>query len=409
MPGVVILMHGSEGTTWFCDMLDRHPEAGQVLYEPFREKRPWGNKYSPEQAEAVFRAIYSRDVDADDEVWTGDGLFPNRDIEAIQANLQTEAPFIKMRQPEIPRDLLMEMVREYEVSIIVMSRENRVKQGISQVRKRYFDLGQRQYKSEQGATLIDFVKAKKLADQADAAVESNLAFAQESGRPYMQVRYEDLLGDLGSTMAKVAEFVGIDPEGIVTESDFVKITPDDMQHAIANYCDFYDYFAETKFKDLLEEPSLQRRREEDQLIESVISANKDDAGFLGFWGAILAKMDKLTEAEEVLRRSIELDPEQPEYLRALALVLERQKCFFSAIVTMRKAVEVAGAKNAPTLVEHLERLEARRGERPARFSKALKAAAGETGETDAADAADEPAIELDPDDEAGSGVSASAG
>ena len=396
MPGVVILMHGSEGTTWFCDMLDRHPEAGQVLYEPFREKRPWGNKYSPEQAEAVFRAIYGRDVDAPDEVWTGDGLFPNRDIDAIRANLETEAPFIKMRRPEIPRELLMEMVRKYEASIIVMSRENRVKQGISQVRKRYFDLGQRQYKSEQGATLVDFVKAKKLADQADEAVENNLAFAEESGRPYLHVRYEDLMGDLAATMHKVAEFAGIDPEGIVTESDFVKITPDDMQHAIANYCDFYDFFAETKYKPLLEEPTPQRRREEGELIQEVISANEDNAAFLGFWGAILSKMGRLSEAEAVLRRSVEMEPAQAEYLRALALLLERQKCFFSAIVTMRKAVEVAGEKDAPTLVEHLERLETRRTERPARYTKALRAARGESvNGDDEGDASEAPGFDLD--------------
>jgi tetratricopeptide (TPR) repeat protein len=385
VPGLLILMHGSEGTTWFCDMLDRHPEASQVLYEPFRRKRVVEARYATDDALEVFRAIFARDVEAPGEVWSGHGEFPKRGVspvlDNIRASLGVKVPFIKMRLRELPEDRLRELVRTLDVRLVLLSRRDKLKQAISQVRKQEMHLHQRRYKKAVGAVFVDPAKAIEFADYANQVEQDNQDFADSCGQPYLSIAYEDLQRDVSATMHEVAEFVGIDPEGIVTETDFVKVTPDNKQAAIANYCEFYDTLQPTRYGDELVAPSEDRRASEAQIIRQAVKNNAENPYVLCAWGAMLSRQGKTKQAEQAYRKAIALDPNDAKTLRRLALILERRGVLDEAARMLRTAIKTQRDGDASTLREHLARVTAKQNTVSAKqqADKSPGAAKGKSG------------------------------
>jgi len=361
MSGLLILFHGSEGSTWFCDMLGAHDEAGHVLHEPFRLATKRGPGFDEAQRLALFDAIYAHGRDAPDSVWTGDGRYPERDLAAIRARAGRPLPFVKMRLAELPAGTLAERLERHDVKLLVMARRNRLKQAVSQVRKKHLRMGQKHEGRRAEPAPIDLFFAQAFAEKAEDATRANFDFAAQSGRPWMQVDYEDLQADPGAILGEVQDFAGLERRSLSAELSLAKATPERLDQAVANYAGFHAHFSATDFARHLEPLTPERAEQEAGLLGRAIESRRGDPDFLVYWGRYLMRCGDLAAAQAMLAEALEKAPKNTEAWRLTALVLERRNRIPEAL---EAALQAAGLENgAARLVERLERKAARRGRR----------------------------------------------
>jgi LPS sulfotransferase NodH len=300
MPGLLILFHGSEGSTWFCDMLNAHPGAGHVLYEPFRLATKRGPGFDQAQKLALFDAVYGGGADAPDSVWTGDGRYPERDVPEIRARAARPCPFVKMRLEELPEDALADRLARHGVKLLVMLRRNLLKQAVSQVRKKHLRMGQKHEGRRAEPAPIDLFRAEAFALKAREAAQSNLDFAGSCGRPWMSLGYEDLQADPEGALGAVLDFVGLERKALSGAAGLVKATPERLDAAVANYADFHAYFAATEFADQLEPLEAGRAAAEPAILAKALDGRREDPDFLIYWAGYLLRREELGAAEAMI-------------------------------------------------------------------------------------------------------------
>jgi tetratricopeptide (TPR) repeat protein len=87
-------------------------------------------------------------------------------------------------------------------------------------------------------------------------------------------------------------------------------------------------------------------------MESIIQAAPDNAEALNFVGYSWAeKGERLDEAERLVRRAVELEPDNGSYLDSLGWILFQKGDLPAAVSTLERAEALAGAE--PTILEHL--------------------------------------------------------
>jgi tetratricopeptide (TPR) repeat protein len=89
-----------------------------------------------------------------------------------------------------------------------------------------------------------------------------------------------------------------------------------------------------------------------QTMQSVLERTPDDAEAMNFVGYSWAeKGERLDEAEKLVRRAVELDPDNGSYLDSLGWILFQRGDVPAAVSTLEQAEALAGPE--PTILEHL--------------------------------------------------------
>jgi tetratricopeptide (TPR) repeat protein len=92
----------------------------------------------------------------------------------------------------------------------------------------------------------------------------------------------------------------------------------------------------------------------------ILASDPDNAGALNYIGYMLADRDvRLDEAQKLIKRAVELDPENYAYLDSLGWVYYRQNMLDLAEVELRKALEKVDTD--PTIHDHLGDIYAKEG------------------------------------------------
>jgi Flp pilus assembly protein TadD len=87
-------------------------------------------------------------------------------------------------------------------------------------------------------------------------------------------------------------------------------------------------------------------------MQSILETAPDDAEAMNFVGYSWAeKGERLEEAERLVRRAVELDPDNGSYLDSLGWVLFQRGDLPGAVSTLERAEALAGPE--PTILEHL--------------------------------------------------------
>lgn len=193
---------------------------------------------------------------------------------------------------------------------------------------REVDAGLKKYPKDRNLALLH---ASVLADMGKTDQAATELRAQMTGR-----KDRDMLLTIAQVYEKGKKFA--EEQKVLDEAETLSTTPQEKQAVIFQRGAMFERMknfdgAEAEFR-------------------KVLSGDPDNAGALNYLGYMLADRDvRLEEAQKMISRALEIDPQNGAYLDSLGWVLYRQNRLEQAEDNLRRALELI--KGDPTVHDHL--------------------------------------------------------
>jgi len=163
---------------------------------------------------------------------------------------------------------LVKVALEYSPRIVVLRRQNHLKQAISAINAAHTLEESAVILKGRGTAHVTKEEAQLLGELRSKPREIDLArlevllkgiernyqlldmVAEAFGETY-DVTYEDYLSDRDEVVKGIMSYIGMDPDKWVPEDAYVKITSDNLQDAIVNYEALKQFASGTRYENML--------------------------------------------------------------------------------------------------------------------------------------------------------------
>lgn len=239
----IILFAGSDGSSWFSDLISQHPRAYHVCFEPLQEENGLSEETRARWVRECFagkpakgESCISLPAGAPSEEefatkWRGCGLV-----------------FFKARHYEIPQEVLPDLMQKFGTRCIFLVRRNKIKQAVSHLRRTVHGISHFEHNYLQPAVSLDPCAILEWARVFVDHEERTRRMLEDVGLIHHVVYYEELLISTEPVLRAVFGFLGLDPSQMSLESWYGKITSDDLKAAIENYDVVRSFFEGSVFE-----------------------------------------------------------------------------------------------------------------------------------------------------------------
>ena len=252
-----ILFQGRAGSSFLVDALDNHPEIrshGEIFAHHMGMLQGRSLADSKLQRARQLAKLGWDGTPIDHQAACLDRIWSDP-REARVVGFKT-----KIRDITDPEGL-KETIEAEQAKIIVMKRDNLVKQALSRINsirlyertKAAHGRGDWNLRDEgdrldtRPIPVAEFDKWLRFVTFDQQMLE---AFAEYVSGPRLELEYNDLLEDRNAWFGSVFDFLGV--EDVPLGSDFKKNTSDDLREAIPNYDELAEHYAGTRFEKMFE-------------------------------------------------------------------------------------------------------------------------------------------------------------
>ena len=206
--------------------------------------------------------------------------------------------------------------------------------------------------------IVEFLLEQEEFALADSVLKKILVFDDRNAWAWTRLSYVNFrLGEVGRSISLLERASGIEPENaeILSLLGNAYLSIGDRSHALEHFQKAYDLDFRTT--DLLyKKGTLENEMDEtDRAVETfreLIEAEPENASALNYLGYMLAEADRnLDEAERLLHRALEQDPDNPFFRDSLGWIYYRQGRYESAATELERARDGLGEDT--TILEHL--------------------------------------------------------
>lgn len=247
----VVLFQGRAGSSYLTDVLDRHPDitaSGEWLAGLLEGEDERGDSVLARLRSAGRRLV--RGCPTQRQLHGTRAFFGERRPGTRVAGFKTKV-----------RDLLepariAEILVEADAKVIVMRRENLVKQAVSRLNAARLHARTRRWNRRQGEEPLGSFSVSPAtfsAHLAQVVFDQRVldAFADLLDAPRLELEYADLLRDREGWFGSVYDFLEVEPRPI--ESDVLKNTRDDLRRVLTNFDELRNAYRGTRFEPMFDE------------------------------------------------------------------------------------------------------------------------------------------------------------
>lgn len=227
----IILFEGRTGSTWLCDMLDRHPNIKchhEILVKA-------GRKGGQEGVHTCFRNAMN-------------GAIPNdKRVIGLKAKLRQVFDLSAFRQ----------LLIDTHVHVIHMKRQNVIKQTVSALRSAELEKRTGKFniwdRHEQDRVEALWVDPQRFRSKLELQIERNQLskdFVASLSLPLIDVDYENLYSQTDNELCRIHQFLTVPHHTAV--SRVLKHTSDDLREVVLNFDELRAMFSGTQYEAMFE-------------------------------------------------------------------------------------------------------------------------------------------------------------
>lgn len=164
---------------------------------------------------------------------------------------------------------LAKVASEYEPRVIVLRRQNILKQAISSINAKRLMALSKQIRQDRGSShvlpeesgmidelrktpmVIDFTELKEKLSSIKAAYAKLDRLAGSFGQVPHEITYEDYLENRDAVVRGVLDHIGIDPDSYQPSDAYLKITSDRLEDVVGNYAGLKRFVDGTPYAGML--------------------------------------------------------------------------------------------------------------------------------------------------------------
>lgn len=240
-----VITTGRSGSTWLRSLLDSHPQI-RMFGEPFlwrKEKRGWPD-------EEFLRYYDYRQANATLRPWV---MFKYLDNLEHYQSVPHDTIGFKMMYIQIIKDpeFLFKIIQD-KYRVIHLARRNHLDVLISKtVGKQYNVFHVNNSDSKTRKVTLNTASLVRTLDIYEAMYRVAKTFLKFSPLEVMEVQYESLKADPETNLGAIADFLGVDSNKIVTQSNYKKVNPGSYADKITNYEEVVKTLEKSKYAHFL--------------------------------------------------------------------------------------------------------------------------------------------------------------